>query len=38
MATFERYFLKDEGTYKEEKGNYFKLRDNEDVCDRPLIF
>ncbi|MBP7358061.1 MAG: fructose-1,6-bisphosphatase [Prevotella sp.] len=36
MATFERYFLKDEGTYKEEKGNYFKLRDNEDVCDRIL--
>ena len=36
MATFERYFLKDEETYKEEKGNYFKLRDNEDVCDRIL--
>ena len=36
MATFERYFLKDEETYKEEKGNYFKLRDSEDVCDRIL--
>lgn len=36
MATFERYFLKDESTYKEEKGNYFKLRDNEAVCDRIL--
>lgn len=36
MATFERYFIKDKETYKEEKGNYFKLRDNEDVCDRIL--
>lgn len=36
MATFERYFLTDKATYKEEKGNYFKLRDNEDVCDRIL--
>lgn len=33
MATFERYFLKDKETYKEEKGNYFKLRDDEKVCD-----
>ncbi len=36
MATFERYFLKDEETYKEEKGNYFKLRNSEEVCDRIL--
>lgn len=36
MATFERYFLKDKETYHEEKGNYFKLRDNEAVCDRIL--
>ena len=36
MATFERYFLKDKETYKEEKGNYFKLRDSADVCDRIL--
>lgn len=36
MATFERYFLKDKDTYKEEKGNYFKLRDNEEICDRIL--
>lgn len=36
MATFERYFLKDESTHKEHKGNYFKLRDNEEVCDRIL--
>ena len=36
MATFERYFLKDEETFKEEKGNYFKLRNSEEVCDRIL--
>ena len=36
MATFERYFLTDKATYKEEKGNYFQLRDSEEVCDRIL--
>ena len=36
MATFERYFLTDKTTFKEEKGNYFLLRDNEAVCDRIL--
>ena len=36
MATFERYFLTDRETYHEEKGNYFKLRDNAEVCDRIL--
>ena len=36
MATFERYFLKDEETFKEEKGNYFKLRNSEEVYDRIL--
>ncbi|MGM9697657.1 MAG: fructose-1,6-bisphosphatase [Prevotella sp.] len=36
MATFERYFLTDKATFKEEKGNYFKLRDNAEVCDRIL--
>jgi len=36
MATFERYFIIDKETYKEEKGNYFKLRDSEVVCDRIL--
>lgn len=36
MATFERYFLTDKDTYHEEKGNYFKLRDSEEVCDRIL--
>lgn len=33
MATFERYFLKDKDTHKEDKGNYFKLRNDEKVCD-----
>ena len=36
MATFERYFLDDKTTYHEEKGNYFKLRDSQEVCDRIL--
>ncbi|UKK49836.1 fructose-1,6-bisphosphatase [Prevotella sp. E13-17] len=36
MATFERYFLSDKTTYQEEKGNYYKLRDSIDVCDRIL--
>ncbi len=36
MATFERYFLKDKETYTEEKGNYFKLRDSAEICDRIL--
>lgn len=33
MATFERYFIKEKETHNECKGNYFKCRDNEDVCD-----
>ena len=36
MANFERYFLKDKETYKEEKGFYFRLRDDEAICDRIL--
>ena len=36
MATFERYFIADEETHKEEKGYYFKLRDEPEVCDRIL--
>jgi len=36
MATFERYFLSDKETYREEKGNYFKMRDSEEICDRIL--
>lgn len=33
MATFERYFIADKATHNEEKGNYFKLRDNEHIVD-----
>ena len=33
MATFERYFINDAETHEEKKGNYFKLRDDEKVCD-----
>ena len=36
MATFERYFLTDREIYHEEKGNYFRLRDSQEVCDRIL--
>ena len=36
MATFERYFIKEKETHAEEKGNYFKLRDNEEVVDHIL--
>ena len=36
MATFERYFLSDKETFHEEKGNYFRLRDSAEVCDRIL--
>ncbi len=34
MATFERYFIKEEETHREEKGWYYKLRDNAAICDR----
>lgn len=36
MATFERYFIDDKSTHKEEKGFYYDMRDNEDVCDAIL--
>jgi len=36
MATFERYFILDKEIWHEEKGNYFKLRDNEEIVDRIL--
>ena len=36
MATFERYFLQEKETHKEEKGHYYRLRDDEHVCDRIL--
>ena len=36
MATFERYFLKDKDTWKEDKGHYFTLRNDKDVCQNIL--
>lgn len=36
MATFERYFIADKDTHVEEKGWYYKLRDNEEIVDRIL--
>ena len=36
MATFERYFVKDEETHIEVKNSYYNYRDNEDMCN--MIF
>lgn len=36
MTTFERYFIKDPEAHKEEKGHYYTLRQNEEVCDMIL--
>lgn len=36
MATFERYFVTDKSTHVEEKGYYYKLRNNEAVCNMIL--
>ena len=36
MATFERYFIADTATHKEEKGWYYTLRDSAEVCERIL--
>ncbi|WP_295730972.1 fructose-1,6-bisphosphatase [uncultured Muribaculum sp.] len=36
MATFERYFIDDKETHREEKGNYYELRNDEKVCDMIL--
>lgn len=33
MATFERYFIADKTTHNEEKGYYYRLRDDAAVCD-----
>lgn len=32
MATFERYFVAEKELHKEEKGHYYILRDNLDIC------
>ena len=34
MATFERYFIEDKETHAEHKGIYFKLRDDEKICEQ----
>ena len=36
MATFERYFIADRATWREEKGHYYELRDEPAVCDMIL--
>lgn len=36
MTTFERYFIADKETHTEEKGAYYTLRDNPEVCDMIL--
>ncbi len=36
MATFERYFIADKETHREEKGEYYTLRNSEEVCNRIL--
>ena len=36
MATFERYFIKEKETHEEKKGNYFILRNKEEICDNIL--
>ena len=36
MATFERAFIEDPETHKEEKGAYYALREREDICDKIL--
>ena len=36
MATFERYFIADKETHKEEKGYYYHLKDNNEICEMIL--
>lgn len=36
MATFEMYLVEDKKTHEEEKNPYFKLRDDETVCNNIL--
>ncbi len=36
MATFEMYLVEDKATHEEAKNPYFKLRDNEAICDQIL--
>jgi len=34
MTTFERYFISDKSTHKEEKNPYYQLRNKEEICIR----
>nr|WP_317332427.1 fructose-1,6-bisphosphatase [uncultured Romboutsia sp.] len=34
MTTFERYFIEDKETHKENKNPYFTLREDEEVCNK----
>lgn len=36
MTTFERYFIDDKSTHKETKNTYYKLRDDENMCNNVL--
>lgn len=36
MTTFERYFVDDKSTHKENKDPYFKFREREETCNRIL--
>jgi fructose-1,6-bisphosphatase-3 len=36
MATFERYFIDDESTWKEHKNAYYRLYDNEEIVNKIL--
>ena len=37
MATFERYFIKDKSTWKEEKGSYYTLRENPNIEGKLMV-
>ena len=36
MATFERYLVSEPETHKELRGNYYKLHDSEEICEKIL--
>lgn len=36
MTTFERYFISDKDTHKEQKGYYYYYKDNKEVCEMIL--
>ncbi len=36
MTTFERYFILDKETHKEQKGHYYYFKDNKEVCEMIL--